>query len=230
MNTPKNNSANKVRGVLFDVDGTLVDSTFIHTLCWWQSFRQFDQIAPMAVIHRAIGMGGSRLVEHLLGADHPSADELTAAHDALYSAYWTRLVPSAGARALLRACKAAGLITVLASSAAQREVEVLLEVLDESSSIDHVTSSSDADSSKPDPDIVEVALTKAGLAPDEAVFVGDAVWDVEAAARAGVPCIGLECGGTSELELSRAGAVATYRDPAALLESFDRSLLGRPRS
>jgi HAD superfamily hydrolase (TIGR01509 family) len=214
------------RGVLFDVDGTLVDTTFIHALCWWQAFRQADLDAPMAVIHRSVGMGSEQLVEQVLGAGHADdVDTFATSHDALYAAYWPRLRLLPGAAELVRHCHSAGLTTVLASSASARELEVLVEVLDVGDAIDHTTNSEDADSSKPEPDIVLAALAKAGLAAEEVVFVGDAVWDVHAAAKAGVVCIGLESGGTSAAELREAGAVATYTDPADLLSHFETSLL-----
>ncbi|UQX87580.1 HAD family hydrolase [Jatrophihabitans telluris] len=218
-----------IEGVLFDVDGTLVDTTFIHTVCWWQAFRQADLDAQMAVIHRSIGMGGPRLIDNALGerASGVDTDALSAAHDALYSAYWPQLRVLPGARDLLLRTKRAGLKVILASSAKQSDLDVLLGVLDVGDAIDVVTSSSDAEDSKPAPDIIEVALTKAKLPAERTAFVGDAVWDVHAAAAAGVACIGLESGGTSAAELTEAGAVATYRDPAHLLEHFDGSLLGR---
>ena len=208
------------RGVLLDVDGTLVDSGYIHAVCWWQALRQDGRDIPTATIHRAIGMGGDRLVPHVLGedVDDEVVSALTASHDALYSAYWARLRPLPGARELIRACHDAGLVTVLASSAGATELDVLRAVLDLDDVLDHVTSSDDGDSSKPDPDLVEVALAKGGLRPDEAVFIGDAVWDVHAAAAAGVRCLAVECGGTSEAELREAGAVDVFRDPADLLQ------------
>lgn len=214
--------------VLFDVDGTLVDTTYLHTLCWWQAFRQYEFDPTMAIVHRSVGMGAGELVSEVLGdqAGEADVDALSTAHDALYAAYWPRLRPLPGAQALLRRCHQAGLVVVLASSASPREVGVLLEVLDSDDAIDHVTSSGDADRSKPAPDIVEVALIKAGVPAKHAVFVGDAVWDVAAAGKAGVPCIGLESGGTSARELAEASAIATYRDAADLLTAFPSSALG----
>jgi HAD superfamily hydrolase (TIGR01509 family) len=210
-----------VRGVLFDVDGTLVDSTYLHTVCWWQAFRQQSIDVTMAVIHRAIGMGADKLVEQVLaeGSAAESADSaaLAASHAALFAGYWGSLRPLPGAAELLRRCHAAGLRTVLASSAGEPELSVLLRVLDADEAIDIVTGSADARSSKPDPDILQAALDKAGLRPGEAVFLGDAVWDVQASAQLGIACIGLESGGTSAAELSEAGAFATYADPHDLL-------------
>ncbi|MDQ1736273.1 MAG: hypothetical protein QOH56_2524 [Pseudonocardiales bacterium] len=215
-------------GVLFDVDGTLVDTTYIHTVCWWQALRKAGLDVPMFQIHRAIGMGGGRLLAHLLDDDSNVDTELISAdHDALYSQYWGQLRPLPGARDLIRACRELGLTTVLASSAKQPEIDVLLEVLDVGDCLEHVITSDDAKRSKPEPDIVEVALAKAALKPAEALFVGDAVWDVSAAANAGVACIALESGGTSAAVLRDAGAIDTYRDPADLLRRLADSPLSR---
>ncbi|WP_375485571.1 HAD family hydrolase [uncultured Jatrophihabitans sp.] len=210
------------RGVLFDVDGTLVDSGYIHAVCWWQALRQHDRDVPTATIHRSVGMGGDKLVPHVLGEDvgDDVVEQIVASHDAVYATYWDRLRIMPGARELVRTCHDAGLTTVLASSAGSAELGVLRGVLDLDDAIDAVTGSADSRGSKPDPDLVQVALDKAGLRPRESVFVGDAVWDVEAATSAGVECIGVECGGTSEAELRDAGASAVFRDPADLLEHW----------
>jgi HAD superfamily hydrolase (TIGR01509 family) len=214
------------RGVLFDIDGTLVDTSYLHTVSWWQAFRQAGMDVSMARIHRAIGMGAEQLVHEVTdGAADDRVEELQTSHDALYSANWPALRLLPGARELVRHCHQAGLVTVLASSASKDEFDVLTRVLDLDDVIDAATGSADADSSKPDPDIVLVALDKAGLRPENAVFVGDAVWDVQASAKAGLRCVGLESGGTSAAELTEAGAVETYRDAAELLQRFSGSAL-----
>ncbi|HEY0167461.1 MAG TPA: HAD family hydrolase [Jatrophihabitans sp.] len=213
-------------GVLFDIDGTLVDTSYLHTVSWWQAFRQAGMDVSMARIHRAIGMGGDHLVHEVTdGAADDRTEQLTLGHDALYSAHWPALRLLPGARELVLHCHQAGLVTVLASSANSAELDVLTRVLNLDDVIDAATGSADADSSKPDPDIVQVALDKAGLQPENAVFVGDAVWDVQACAKAGLRCVGLESGGTSAAELLEAGAVQTYRDPADLLARFAGSPL-----
>jgi len=217
-----------VDGVLFDADGTLVDSTYFHTVSWWQSFAQQSVTVPMAILHRAIGMGADKLIQHVLdeaGIDaEVDAEQATAAHDAFYSGYWAQLQPLPGARAVLERCHRAGIATVLASSASERELAVLRRVLDSDDWIDVATCSADAGATKPAPDLVEVALQKAGLAADRALFVGDAVWDIEAAKKLDVAGLGLESGGTGAAELRRAGAVATYRDPQQLLRRSEEWL------
>jgi HAD superfamily hydrolase (TIGR01509 family) len=214
-------------GVLLDVDGTLVDTTYLHTVSWWQALRQHDLDVPMAEIHRAIGMGSDRILDHLLGDDRKRDEDekIVDAHAALQSVHWGRLRPLPGAAALLRACKTRGLRVVLASSASEREFGALRAAIDADDAIDAAANADDAGASKPAPDILQVALDAGGLSARQAVFVGDAVWDVYAAAKLKIPCIGLTCGGTSEAELLDAGAVEVYADPAALLDALDRSAL-----
>ncbi len=215
--------------VLFDVDGTLVDSTYLHSVSWWQAFRRAGHDVTMAHIHRAIGMGADQLVPQVLDrdVDDESLESLATAHDVLYATYWPALRALPGARDLVRRVHAEGVTTVLASSAGEDEVAVVRRLLDIDEVLDHATSSADADSSKPAPDLVQVALGQAEVDADEAVFVGDAVSDVLACARAGVRCIALECGGTGAAELREAGAVEVHAGPAALLEAWDTSLLAR---
>ncbi len=213
---------------LFDVDGTLVDTNYLHAVTWWEAFTQAGFQVQMAEIHRAIGMGSDLMLDKLLPADRDKdADaDLRAAHSALYSVYWSRLRPLPGAPDLLRACKRRGLAVVLASSAAEPEFGVLRAALDAEDAIDAATFSGDVESSKPAPDLVEAALAKAGASAAEAVFIGDTVWDVEACQKAAVRCIGLLSGGVSRDELISAGAAEIYSDPAELLAALDGSLLG----
>jgi HAD superfamily hydrolase (TIGR01509 family) len=216
-------------GVLFDVDGTLVDTPYLHAVCWAEALRQGGHDVPMATVHRAIGMGSDELMDHLLGTDrdHDADADLDTAHLTLYKQFWGRLRPLPGAADLLRRCAARGLTVVLASSASKEELQALRSALDCDDVIAAATSSTDADAGKPHPDILQAALEQSGLVPEEAVFVGDAVWDGQAAARAHVPFIGVTCGGTSEAELRENHAVEVWRDPAELLRHFDSSALGR---
>jgi HAD superfamily hydrolase (TIGR01509 family) len=214
--------------VLFDVDGTLVDSNYLHAVCWWEAFTQAGHDVPMARIHRAIGMGSDQLLDALLSADRDrdGDDGIRAAHGALYATYWSRQRPLPGAAELLRACKKRGLRVVLASSADEREFAALRAALDADDAIDASTSSADVERSKPAPDLVQTALDKARVRPDAAVFVGDTVWDVRACEKAGVSCIGLLSGGISRGELLEAGAAEVYDGPAGLLAALPGSLLG----
>ncbi|WP_315987545.1 HAD family hydrolase [Actinomadura sp. HBU206391] len=213
--------------MIFDVDGTLVDTNYIHVVTWWEAFRQYEHDVPMARVHRAIGMGSDKLLDHALpeDRDRTADDEIRAAHRHLYGEFWTRLRAFDGAAELLRACAGRGLKVVLASSASEREMRALRAALDAEDAITVATSSDDAEESKPAPDIVQVALTRAGTRPERAVFVGDTVWDVQACAKAGVPCVAVLTGGISRHELAEAGAVALYESVADLLRRFDDSPL-----
>ena len=211
-------------GVLFDVDGTLVDTNYLHVVAWWQAFRAHGHEVSMRQLHRLVGQGSERLVTSVLG--HPDED-VAAAHTDFYGPELHRLPAFPGAAALLRAVKGAGATVVLATSASEKETEHLRRAIDADDVIDAVTHKDDAEESKPDPDIVETALGKAGLAAEHAIFVGDTVWDVEAARRAGLDCVCVLSGGIAEVELREAGAVAVYRDVAHLLAELDASPLAR---
>src|SRR5258705_6334016 len=213
-------------GVLFDLDGTLVDTAYLHSVSWWQAFRQYQRDVEMAMIHRAIGMGRDRIIDHLLGPDHDRYDDdnIRAAHTSLYAQSWWRVRPTPGARDLLQAGDEGGMRAVTASSAPRTELEIMLRALDAHDFVDTATSLDDAGASKPAPDTIQVALARTGLSPEEVVFVGDSVWDVYAAGALAIPCIGLTCGGISAAELLEAGAVGVYDHPRALLEAGDGAL------
>jgi HAD superfamily hydrolase (TIGR01509 family) len=206
---------------LFDVDGTLVDSNYLHVTAWSEALAQTGRDVPMAAIHSVMGMGSGELLDALLPADRDRGadDAIKGAHSALVATYRCRLRPLAKAADLLRACKSAGLRVVLASSAEAGELARLRDVLDAEDAIDDVVSGSDAGAAKPAPDVVQAALDRIGIGPSQAVFVGDTVWDVKACQRVGVRCIGVRSGGISANELLDAGAVAVFADPADLLES-----------
>ncbi|GAA5226373.1 HAD family hydrolase [Paeniglutamicibacter antarcticus] len=214
-------------GVLFDVDGTLVDSNYQHTMAWWQAFRRFDHDVPMVAINRAIGMGGRKLIEHLLGTDRDQEQdaELEATHGAVFASYWPGLRAFKGSAELLHRCADEGLIVVLASSASKQDLNVLRGIIDADRSITAATCSDDAENTKPSPDILEAALASGGFSAENAVCVGDSVWDVFAASELAVPTIGVASGGTSEAELREAGAVEVYKDIQTLLNAFDDGVL-----
>ena len=152
---------------LFDVDGTLVDTNYLHAVTWWEAFAQAGFQVQMAQIHRAIGMGTDQMLDKLLpaGRDKDADPGLLAAHSALYSVYWSRLQPLPGAADLLRACKRRDLAVVLASSAGEPEFGVLRAALDAEDAIDAATFSGDVESTKPAPDLVQAALAKAARRP-----------------------------------------------------------------
>jgi HAD superfamily hydrolase (TIGR01509 family) len=216
-------------GVLFDVDGTLVDSAYIHTLAWWHAFRQHQHDVPMAAIHRCVGMGGDRLVDTLLPPDRDRAAdaEILASHAAVFAVSWPSLRAFDGAKELLAQCHAGGLAVALASSARQQDLAATRKALGADAFIHAATSAHDAKASKPAPDILVAALAAVGVAAADAVFVGDAVWDMQAAAALGIPAIGVTCGGTSAAELREAGAAEVYEGPRDLLENLQASAIGR---
>lgn len=206
--------------VLFDVDGTLVDTNYLHTVAWWDAFVMAGATVPMAEIHRAIGMGSDQLLDHLLPADRDRSgdSQIRAAHDALFSVHWPRLRALPGAAGLVRECKRRGRTVALATSAGAPELRAMRAALAADDAIDEVTSAVDVEHSKPAPDIVEAALSKSGIKPADAVFVGDTVWDVDACQRAGVTCLAVLTGGFARDELTSAGAGAVYESAQDLLD------------
>lgn len=211
--------------VLFDIDGTLIDSNYLHIQAWTEAFADLGRAVDTWRIHRAIGMDASKLLSTLLG--EPDADELgdraKAAHATHYERLVRRLRPFSDAVALLRAVADSGLAVVLATSAPESELKHLRAVLDAEPTLTAVTSAEDVDTAKPAPDLMHVALRKAGVGAESAVMVGDSVWDAEAAGRAGVPFVGVCSGGISAAELFAAGAAAVYQDPADLLRHLRSS-------
>lgn len=217
------------RAAVFDVDGTLVDTNYLHAVSWWEAFRQAGHHVAMSDIHHTIGMGSGRLLDRLLGdaRDHDEDEALSTAHKVLYATWFDRLSPLPGAAELLRTLAARNWRVVLATSAQGPELTALRRAVDADDAIFDATSADDVESTKPAPDPVCQALEQADAAPERALFVGDTVWDVKAARRAGVGCVALLSGGIGEEELREAGALAVYRDPAALLAELDDSPFGR---
>jgi HAD superfamily hydrolase (TIGR01509 family) len=208
--------------VLFDVDGTLVDSNYLHVHAWQRAFDDEGMVVASWQIHRCIGMDGSRLVRKLSNdAPDDVRERLSDKHSEYYREITPLLQPLPGARDLLHRVAALGLQVVLASSAPEDELEILRKVLDCDDVISETTSSRDVDTAKPEPGIVQVALDRAGVDAEHAVFVGDAVWDAHAAAGARLPCIGLRSGGIARAELQEAGADPVFDDPRDLLEHLE---------
>jgi HAD superfamily hydrolase (TIGR01509 family) len=196
---------------IIDVDGTLVDTNYHHALAWYRAFRQHGVTVPLWEIHRHMGMGGDQLVASVTsdGFEERHGDDVRAAEKALYLALITEVQPLPGARELLEALRSAGNTAVLASSAKPNELQHYIELLDAHEVTDGWTDSGDVERTKPEPDLIQAALEKAGGGP--AVMIGDSTWDCEAAGRAGLKTIGVLTGGFSEDELRDAGAVAVYR-------------------
>ncbi|MEV5602718.1 HAD family hydrolase [Streptomyces sp. NPDC052299] len=217
------------RAALFDVDGTLVDTNYLHVTAWWEAFHQAGHTVPMRAIHRAVGLGSDDLVAHLLGPDRDGRqdDGITATHSALYATSFERLPPLEGAADLLRALAGRGWTIVLATSASGPELQALRRALDADDVISGTASSDDVDEGKPAPDPIRHALDIAGATSEEAVYIGDSVWDMAAATKASVPAVGLLSGGIPRADLEAAGAVEVHASPAALLGRLDSGVIGR---
>ena len=210
--------------VLFDVDGTLVDSNYLHVHAWQRAFDAEGLTVEAWRIHRCIGMDGSTLVHTMAGnAGEGVGEHLMDLHTHYYREIAPLLRPLPGAQDLLHKVAELGLQVVLATSAPEDELVILREVLGCDDVISEVTSSGDVETAQPEPDIVEVALHRAHVTAQRAVFVGDAVWDAEACARAQVPSIGLLSGGVSRDELENAGATEVFENPLELLAQLEHS-------
>ncbi|MFB7408230.1 HAD family hydrolase [Streptomyces sp. NPDC056202] len=207
------------RAALFDIDGTLTDTNYLHVVAWCEALRQAGHRVPAHSVHRAIGLPGEDLLDHLLGDDRDRTrdDRLSAAHDTLYATWFDRLPALPSAADLLRTLAGSGWLVVLVTSAKDRELSALRRAIGADDAIAEAGTSDDVEQGKPAPEPVRHALRRAGVPPERAVFVGDTVWDMRAATRAGVTAVGLLCGGIPRADLEEAGAAAVYRDPADLL-------------
>jgi phosphoglycolate phosphatase-like HAD superfamily hydrolase len=204
-------------GVLLDVDGTLVDTNYLHALAWSRAMRDASEWAPMNAIHRLIGMGGDQLIPELLGHDNPRA---TAARSIRYKELIDDACVFPGAADLIRKMHRNRLRVVLATSAPGDELAVLLEMLSVDDALTAQTTADDISNSKPAPDVFVKAMERGSIDPQRALAVGDSIWDVQAARAAGIGCLAVETGGFSRHELSEAGAVCVYRDVRELVDQF----------
>ncbi len=208
--------------ILLDVDGTLVDSNYFHVLAWARAFRRGGRTVLLTDIHRLIGMGADQMLARLVGGQ-----------DEQLEAWWTEefaklraeIAPTPGAASLVRTLFERGAATVYATSGQPEDVDVLRETIGADEWIDAVVSSDEVDQSKPAPDIFELALQRVGVGPEQAIVVGDTVWDIEAAAACGLSCVALTTGGISRQELVAAGAAAVYDSPEHLLGEIETSPL-----
>jgi HAD superfamily hydrolase (TIGR01549 family) len=202
---------------ILDVDGTLVDTNYHHTLAWHRALREHGHRVQMWRIHRHIGMGGDKIVAALAGDEVEAAegDEIRAVEAEAYGALIGEVEPLDGARELIEELGGDGATVILASSAKQEEVDHYLDLLDARELVAGWTSSADVEQTKPAPDLVQTALEKAG-GRRPALMIGDSTWDVKAASAAGVPALAVLTGGFSAAELHEAGAVEVVESIAAL--------------
>ena len=210
---------------ILDVDGTLVDSNYQHVIAWYRAFRDHDVTPPMWRIHRHIGIGGDQLVATVAGqaVERDSGDSIRDAEKRIYGELIDEVRAFEGARELLDELKRRGHDVVLASSAKQEEVEHYVDLLDARGLADSWTTSADVERTKPAPDLVAVAMQRAGSL--SAVMVGDSTWDIEAAARAELKTLAVLTGGFSEAELLDAGAVTVFESLVDLRLGLDSTPL-----
>jgi HAD superfamily hydrolase (TIGR01549 family) len=204
-------------GVLFDVDGTLVDSNYLHALSWSRALRDAGEWAPMNAIHRLVGMGGDQLVTELIGHECPPIQAARTKH---YDELKGDMLAFPYAAKLLRKIHGLGLGVVLASSAPEDELRLLRDLVDADDAIDAQTNGDDVTMAKPDPEVFLTAIATGEIDPDRVIAVGDSVWDIKAARAAGIGCIAVESGGFSQHELSESGALFVYRDAKELFDQL----------
>jgi HAD superfamily hydrolase (TIGR01509 family) len=210
-------------GVIFDVDGTLVDTNYLHTVAWARAVHDAGETASMARIHRLIGMGSDQLVEELLGRAN---DEVADGHTRHFERLMGEIRAFPGAKELLEEVHRRGAKVVLATSANTDQLGAMLAALElPEGVVDHRTNKDEVDQSKPAPDIFRAAMEDSGLTPERAVVVGDTIWDIQAAANCGLRVVGVLSGGIARRDLEEAGAIAVYEDPADLLAHLDDSPL-----
>ena len=217
-----------LKGVIFDVDGTLVDSNDAHAQSWVDTFREAGYDVPFDKVRPLIGMGGDKLLPKTIGVSRDSDEgkrlgELRG--KIFHSKYLPHLRPLPGARELVLRVKRDGLKAIVATSAKDDELKGLLKAAHVDDLMEEKATASDAKRSKPDPDIVQAAINESGLSQNNLVMIGDTPYDVEAATKAGVRSIGFLSGGWTREALK--GAVEVYDGPADLLAHYDTSLLGK---
>jgi HAD superfamily hydrolase (TIGR01509 family) len=209
---------------VLDVDGTLVDTNYQHALAWYRAFRSLGETFPVWRVHRLIGMGGDQLVSAIGGdeLEQRIGDQARERWVEEVDAMIDEVAPLPGARDLLAGLRERGLRVVLASSGKPHHVDRYLDLLDARELAEAWTTSEDVEATKPAPDLLQVALRKLDEPEDAAsVLVGDSVWDVEAAGKAGMPAVVVRSGGFGDDELRAAGAVALFDTPGDLLAGID---------
>ena len=205
--------------VVLDVDGTLMDTNYLHVEAWARAFEEVGHRVPRVLLHRQVGKGSGLLIQEFV-EDEETAEKIDELHSAFYAELQQHGHPLPGAKELIPTLRERGYEIWFVTSAKDEELEHHMAELEAEDGISGVVNSSAVGNPKPAPDIFELALERAGASPDETVAVGDAVWDVEAADAAGIRTVAVLTGGAfSEEELREAGAVAVYQDCAALLDS-----------
>lgn len=222
-----------VKAVLFDIDGTLVDSVDFHARAWQEVLRQHGCDVPFEAVRQQIGKGGDKLLEVFLSPDQIDREgkQIEEERSDLFKRkYLPQVKPFPCLRELFERLKSDGKRMALASSAKGDEMESYQRITGIGPFLDTATSSDDVSHSKPDPDVFRATLQRLGaVQPNEALVIGDSPYDAESAGKAGIPAIGVLCGGFEAEKLLNAGCLALYRDPAELLRKYDDSLLAIKR-
>ena len=207
-----------VKAVFLDIDGTLMDTNYLHIEAWAQAFEEVGERPPRSRIHHEVGKGSDKLIPEFV--EDGKVEQVSELHSKYYAKLQERGHPLPGAKELVASLVEGGYEVWLATSAEPEELEQHMQELGAGDRISGVVSSEEAEESKPEPDIFGVALERAGAAPEDAVAVGDSIWDIEAAKDAGVRIAAVMTGGAfSRAELEEAGAYAVYEDCAELLEA-----------
>lgn len=220
-----------LKGVLLDIDGTLLDSNDAHAAAFTRAFAEHGLDIPFDHVRPLVGMGSDKLVPSLTGFAHDTRDgkAIVERKKGIFEErYLPHLKPTHGARALLKRLLADNLTLVVATSAGGDEMKGLLRQAGIDDLIHEATSSGDVDNSKPDPDVIGAATKKSKLKAGELIMLGDTPYDIEAAGKAGVPTIALRCGGWWDDDALEA-AIAIYHDPADLLAHWPVTLPPRKK-
>ena len=212
---------------ILDIDGTLVDTNYHHTIAWFRAFEAHDIVLPMWRIHRHIGMGGDQMVAALTDerTERECGDDVRDAEKQRYMELIGEVQPMEGSRELIEQLRHRGHSVVLASSAKEDEVDHYLDLLDAREIANDWTSSADVEATKPAPDLVQAALERVDAAPGDAVMVGDTPWDIHAASKTDVPTVAVRTGGFGADELREAGAFALFESVAELVAKLDETPL-----
>lgn len=219
----------KLQAVILDVDGTLVLSNDAHAQAWVDSFAAYGYDVPFEKIRPLIGMGGDKIIPKMVsGLNDEQGDGKAIAEkrkELIMEKFGSKLAPAPGSRELILRMQQNGLRLIIASSATSQELSVLLKAAQVEDLLDEATTSNDAEASKPAPDIVEVALEKLKMQPNQVLMIGDTPYDIQSAKAAGVGIIAVRCGGFDDQQLQE--AIAIYDHPGDLLANYNTSPLNQ---
>ncbi len=217
-----------IRGVILDIDGTLIDSNDAHAKSWVEAMAEYGYIVPFEKVRPLIGMGGDKVLPETihLQKDSEIGSQISKRREAIFKErYLPHLRAFPGAKELLQEMRKRGLQLAIASSAQPDELKSLLRLVGAEDLVEEKTSSKDVSRSKPDPDVMQVTLQRIELDANEVLMIGDTAYDIEAASKVQVGTIAFRCGGWKDADL--AGALAIYDGPADLLAHYDESPLAR---